>query len=879
MSTGHDSAAAPPEAMHTRYGPLFRWLFARFFGPVRFPAEAEDRLAELARKGTLIYVMRSAGILNFLYFNWAFARRGLPLAKAVLGLGTFLYRPLNLAAQRSSSRSVDAVVQAARAGHASMIFLRRPLLLRSKGASVADAFEKLVALQRETDRPIYLVPQLLIFKRAPSRLRPGVTDVVLGSAEVPGRIHAFTSFLFNYKRSFVKVGLPIDLSQLVQDNPNRPDAIVARLARGALSVGLERELHSVVGPKIKSQQRLIEETMRDRLLRAELAKEAEEKRRRPEAVEQEALRALREISARVSPAWIDGANTVARWVFNRIYDGIEVDEEGLQVAAEASKRAPLVICPTHRSHIDYILISHVLVERGITPPLVAAGANLSFWPLGPMFRRMGAFFIRRSFKGDRVYSAALSAYVRKLARDGYTQEFYPEGGRTRTGRILQPKYGLVSIEVDAWIAGARDDLCFVPVAIDYAKVVEARAYAAELAGGEKRREDLRGLLKAPAVLRSRWGRVHVQIDRPLFLSEFAASRGFDPANHTEEERKDLVFALAHRIAYGMGRVQTITASALVAAAALASPERSVSAHELRGRIEILRRLATAKGSRFSLPLQASGKRAARHAPKEDARETTTAREAGADEELLDETATSQARKAIREAMEGFIEDGQVERRLLDGGPRYRVKRGARPTLDFYKNNIAHHFEEESILAAALWALGGQASWEALIERAQWLSRLLKRELSFQPHVSIEETVRATAERLRAHGLLELDEGGVKSAPAGDEPLGFLQGLIGDVVEAYHVAALALDELEDGSLDRRHLIECCFDHGKEALGAGRIRFEEALSKPTFERALGWLLDAGLILTDGERRLALAGEMQSRAARIAFADEIASFLRRD
>ncbi|HEY0841135.1 MAG TPA: hypothetical protein VGD74_13185, partial [Vulgatibacter sp.] len=264
-----------PAAMHTRYGPLFRWLFRRYFEPVRFPADAQERLEDLARRGTLVYVMRSAGILNFLYFNWAFARRGLPLAQAVLGLSTFLYRPAAAILRRRTERGTDAVLRAAGDGRASMVFLRRPSPLRSQGASTDDPFVRLVELQRASDRPIFLVPQLLIFKRAPSRLRPGFADVVLGSAEVPGRLHAFASFLFNYKRSIVKVGLPIDLSKLVSDQPQASDEILARKARGALAVGLARELRAVVGPRLKSQHRLIEETLRDRLLRAELEKRAE----------------------------------------------------------------------------------------------------------------------------------------------------------------------------------------------------------------------------------------------------------------------------------------------------------------------------------------------------------------------------------------------------------------------------------------------------------------------------------------------------------------------------------------------------------------------------------------------------------------------------
>ena len=845
----HNSRLAA--GMHTRYGPLLRWIFRRFFEPVHFPQEAQAELEELARRGTLVYVMRSAGILNFLYFNWAFARRGLPLARAVLGLSTWLVRPLAALFHRHPTPPCENVVQAVAEGEAAMVFLRRPKVLQAKGSATDDPFAQLVRLQRRQQRPIYVVPQLLIFKRAPVRIRPGVTEAVLGTAEVPGRVHAFVSFLFNHRRSFVKVGKAIDLRALVEAEPDTPDERLARKVRGALGVGLARELRAVVGPPLKPADRLVDETLRDRRLRSELAEVAAEQRRTEEQVQQEARRALREIAARYSPAWIDGANAIARWVFNRIYDGVFVDEEGLRRAAEASKKAPLVLCPTHRSHVDYLLVSHVLLERGITPPLVAAGANLSFWPIGPIFRRGGAFFIRRSFKGDRVYGAALSAYVRKICRDGYTQEFYPEGGRTRTGRILQPKYGLIGMEIDAWIAGARDDLCFVPIAIDYAKLIEARSYAREMAGGEKQKESIKGLLKTPAVLRSRWGQVHLQVDEPISLAAFARTRGFDPANHTPEEKKALVRALAHRIAYGMGRVQTITPTALVCAALLGHHRRGCSAAELQARIALLRRLARSRGARFSALLERGGDDPVASGP-------------------------------IHETLASLAEDGQVTIRTVDGETFYQVPEEARSFLAFYKNNIVHHFEEESILAAALLSFPeGAATWGELLPRVAFVSRLLKRELSFRP-APLESIVERKLDLLGGMGLVDAPtpfepeaEARIAARPEALEPLRFLRNLLAEVMESYQVAVGALDALEAGPMETRDLVRRMLDHARRVYLAGHLQCAEAISRPTFEKAISWMEDEGHLVRE-EKRVALGADWRDREARARFGREIGRYL---
>ena len=167
------------------------------------------------------------------------------------------------------------------------------------------------------------------------------------------------------------------------------------------------------------------------------------------------------------------ARPVLKGLFARLYESLEIDEDGLGRVKRAAATAPVIICPSHKSYVDFLVISWLLYEHGMMAPHIAAGINLSFWPFGAVFRRGGAFFIRRQVKGDRVYAAVLRAFVKQLLRDRFPQEFYIEGGRSRTGKLLFPKMGLVSMEVDAWLDGAADDVLFVPVSIDYEKLIEA----------------------------------------------------------------------------------------------------------------------------------------------------------------------------------------------------------------------------------------------------------------------------------------------------------------------------------------------------------------------------------------------------------------------
>lgn len=843
--SSQDPTPSDARLVSARFGPVSRRIFRRFFDPVHFPQDAEERLRAHAREGTPIYVMRSAGVLNYLFFTWALAKRGLPLPSAVVGLPRFLHRILSLLVGLPARSGVDELVRSLEDGASAMVFLRRPAFLRSKGTAADDPFVELVALQRRLDRPLLLIPQILIFKRAPVRLRPGIRDVILGSAEVPGKIHTFVSFLANHRRSVVKVGLPIDLAQALAREAQTSDEVVARKVRGSLGVGLARELRAVVGPPLKPAERMIDETLRDRILRRELDREAKRSGKDRAAVEREARKDLEGIAAKYSPAVLDGANAAGRWLFGRLYDGIHVDEEGLRIAAEVSKRAPLVICPTHRSHIDYIAVTHVMVDRGMTPPLVAAGANLSFWPLGPFLRRAGAFFIRRGFRGDKVYAAVLAAYIRKLIRDGYTQEFYPEGGRTRTGRILEPKLGLLTMQVDAWLAGTRDDLYFVPVAIDYAKLIEVESYSRELSGGEKVSESIRELLKAPKILSRKWGQIHLQVDEPISLASFVDALEVDRRDMPPPAKKKIIRSLGQRIAWGMGRVQTITGSALVASALQGARREAETLPALRERVELLAELARTKGSRF--------------APK------------------VEEAFRGDLDGFLLESLAGFAEDGFVESEVIGGETYFRQRTSSATALAFYRNNISQHFTYESLLATALLrAPSLRVTREEAGEVAEWLMRRLDGNLLFDPLISLEEGLEEAASRLVAAGILQETEDGWAAPRRGIFGLVLLRSFLRDLIEAHLIVAVATERLAAGPLERKELLRLCFDTGRRLLATGRVRCPEASSKLSFEQGLLWLSKEGALASQGAK-IALAGAFVEQGAREALGKELMSLLR--
>jgi glycerol-3-phosphate O-acyltransferase len=835
-------------ALRHEFGPIGRALGRRYCPHVRVGPAAEAELRRLSTDGFVVHVQRTAAWVSFLYLAWLLVSRALPPLRAVINMRRWFGRPWGRVAQRGP---LDVRFEYARRhGGSALVFLQQTALGRAGGRSGRqDPFPALVAMARKTDRPVYLVPELVVWEKWSTRLKPAWADYVFGTPEAPGFLHSVLAFWRNHKRAQFRVGEPIDLRAFAAENPGDSDAVVARKVRGVLHVHLARETRAVFGPPYKPPERVIEETLRDRTLRQTIEQTATRSGKDPASLEREARRHLNAIAARMHPTVVGLLAPVLSWIFDRIYDGIAVDEEGLERALRvASAGAPIVICPSHKSHIDYLVMSWVLWKRGYQMPVVAAGANLSFFPLGPLLRRAGAFFLRRSFGADRLYTATFKAYVKKLVRDGVLQEFFPEGGRSRTGKLLPAKLGLLGWEVDAVLEGARNDLAFLPVAIDYEKIVEGSSYSKELLGGEKKPEDVGALIRAPKVLLRRYGTIHLRFDEPVLLREFMQGRGLsDPSALTEEEKRTLVRALGHRIMWGIARVSTVTPHALVSTALLAHPGRGLPASVLVARVEALRRMLLEDGATLSTGLDA--------AP-------------------TDPTVAG----PVREAVLGFIEDKLVRTEQAKGETVYLPVDERRVQLAYYKNTILNLVAPRALVACAVLRGALDTSQESVRTKALFLSRLFKVEFIYRVGTPFETIFAETLERLVRAGLLDSRDGALvpRDARARTE-LEFLADVIRDYLQSYLLAGLTLEDLAAGPMDRRSFVRAALETGRMEFLQGRIDAPEALSRITLENALAWLLEQELV-AERDRKLVLGPGAERPEQREAFRAELRSFLGR-
>ncbi len=822
------------------FGPIGRELAERFFEAVRFPQPGVEELHALSRRGFVVHVMRTTAWVNYLFLHWALVRRGLPPIRAVVNLRRWFTKPfVNAKMDGEHAGRFDWARSNAGSG---LIFMRESGFNTARGReSREDPFPALVDLARQSDRPVFLVPELLVWEKWQQKVKPSISDRIFGSPEAPGFVHSVVSFVRNYERAQLRVGTPIDLREVIANEGNNSTAVIARKVRGALHHHLAKETRAVFGPPAKGTERLIDEAMRDKTFQHSAQEVALEKNRPLPLVLKDAKKNFDSIAAKFSPSYVGLAASILHQVFSRIYDGVEVDEAGLDRTMKAAADAPVVFTPSHKSHIDYLIMSYVLWTRGYNAPLIAAGANLSFWPLGPFLRRCGAFFLRRSFKGDKLYTATFKAYLKKIVHDGLHHEFFPEGGRSRTGKLLQPKLGMFTWLVDAVLEGARDDLLFVPVAIDYEKVVEGASYTAELRGGEKKPEDLSALLSAPKVLSENYGRIHLRFDEPVSLAALMKERGVDRRGVvTDEQKKGLVRALGNRVMYGIGKVSTVTPHALLASALLAHRRRGVSAREVTDRIVLLRKIA--------VDLKAPLSRL-----------------------LIDAPSTPTTLGPVADALKTFIGEGMLKTAEAKGEPIYALDDDRRSELSFYKNTLLNLVAGRTIVARALLADETKLELSAISERAQFLSRLFKFEFVFPVGKTFVQIFDETIEHLSRLGLVVKDGDRLRVAPEhfARPQLEFIGDLLRDYLESYLMAAQTLSEVGSG-VDKKEFIGRALDTGRAEFLAGKITTAESISRTNLESALQWLLDQQA-LTEKDKKLTIGPRPLPELA-----DQIRSFL---
>ncbi|MEM1230448.1 MAG: glycerol-3-phosphate 1-O-acyltransferase PlsB, partial [Pseudomonadota bacterium] len=671
-------------------------------------------------------------------------------------------------------------------------FLNRPgkgLLRRNTMARHSERMTRLLAqASKEAARePVpgidalpALVPVMVQWGRAPNREGSLWRLMISENWAVTSRLRRFLNLFLNRHDIVVSFGHALPLLEMAKDELplNRLQRRCARLLRVQL-----RDLRlSAMGPDFSHRRTLTSQVVGSRRVRETIERLAlsrkstegdERKRQRAErSLERRAEGHARAIFSNMSYATVRVLERLLRWFWNRIYDGVSV--RGLDRLSQQVDGHTLVYVPSHRSHVDYLLLSYLLFQHGRMIPHIAAGDNLNLPVVGRILRRGGAFFMRRSFRGDALYAAVFSEYLYQVYRRGHCVEFFTEGGRSRTGRLLPARTGLLRITLEHYARGLPRPISFVPVYFSYEKLIEAGAYLDQLRGGAKERESLGGVFRSWRLIRQNFGEVIVNVGEPLQLEHWLAERGVEveppataaaSADAAGQDFADLATALGTTLHQRINDAAVLNPVNMVALVTVATPRLAIERSVLAAQIELYRALIEADADHhgFHLPTYSG-------------------------QEAIDEVAAL-----------GFIEEEHTEvGDVISHDPYTAV------LMTWYRNNVTHALALPALIACLVAKRRRAIDRKALIRMLDTLYPFLA--VEFSTGITPAAYDRWISHLCRA-GLIR-DQNGQISSPdlhtQAAEQLHLLAQIVMPTLERMYIVIAQLVMAEPWALDRSSL---------------------------------------------------------------------------
>ncbi|MBU4484094.1 1-acyl-sn-glycerol-3-phosphate acyltransferase, partial [bacterium] len=659
----------------------------------------------------------------------------------------------------------------------------------------------LIKAAKESPKPVYVVPQQFIWDKRPGKARKTLIDILFGERIDPGTLRRMIMFWRNYRsRANVRISHEIDLKEFIAEREGKNVLTIADELHQKLQDVLKIEREVITGPLLKPRSWIIEEVMEDPQLRDTIYRISAEKNKNSSDVKQLAHRYIKEIAADIKYSYIEFGNWILNWFFNTLFDNFIIDEEGLKQVKAAAARSPIVFVPNHRSHIDYLLMSYILYKNNITVPHVASGINLAFFPLGHFFRKCGAYFLRRSFEGNMLYKAVFSTYIKILVQEGYPQEFFIEGGRSRTGKLLNPRLGMISMITKAIMDGAAADLTFIPVSICYDRVIEQKSYKAELMGDKKKNEKTKDLFRLHKYLKGRYGQIYVNFGEPISVkSELDAN----PDIAGEDLKNTSVLNLANNIMHSLNKNAVVTPSSLIATSILTYPHRGILRKDIFDRCGLLSDYLDYKNVLFS------------------------------------GTLSRDYRGALYRSLLSLTQGKVVTKNTGLSDVFYSADDDQRISLDYHKNTIIHYFISASVLSHVLLKkdyLKSGCSVDILKEEYEGYQRLLAEDFKFGSTKSVEEHVESNLHYFVDRGWLSQNSNIYNVNTSAIHNLTLLKGIITNYIESYYAALDTVQNIPVDKLDEKTLIKAMLKNGHNIYMLGKIKHPEAISQPNLKNAI-------------------------------------------
>jgi len=805
-----------------------------FYSGIKTDKGQTDLLQHLEDDAVIVYATKFKSYFEYLFYYTRYQQIDLPYPQIGFYYRIYFWQPLSrllkmLVAHIDyfihkrtfpnpyKSGYIQEALLESKAGFLSLV--SRKGFYRRFVKAQTDPIQYLIELQKSTDRPVYIIPLLMFFSKNPHRSNPTLIDILFGPEDKPGRIRRLIALFKNPGKVFFELSEPLNLKTYLQIDSiqNQPIAYQSLMLRRNLLVQVNRHRQSITGPIRKTRQELKESILTSSRFQQFMDTYSKNRELPIHEVRKKADAYIEEIAAGYNPAYIRIYSAIVGWIIRTIFDGVAINNNALNKIKRLSQKGPLILIPCHKSHIDYLILSYLLYHNNMPVPLVAAGKNLSFWPMGSLFRSGGAFFIRRSFRGAVLYSKVFAEYIHKLLEEGFNIEQFIEGGRSRTGKLLMPKLGLLSILLNAYKNGACEDMIIVPIYIGYDRVLEEKSYLQELEGGQKEPETLRGVIKARKFLKRRYGKIYIEFDDPILVNELVEKFGTPLPEMKPKEQNALCRNLGHRVINSINRAAVVTAYNLVASAILNCSRDRFTYAQMMSIIDTYIKFLATQNAKLADTLVLDHVHAIQHA--------------------LDAYVQSK-----------FIEPVSKDKEVPYSERSYILKVTRRPFLEYYKNNCISFFIPAAFTGMAILEKDAfQFSAVDLHSDYKFLQNFFKFEFAYDvdqtPEYYVRKAIKAFIDDaiLMPHQTIP-DTYNVTSA--GLRKLKLYSIFLKTYFESYWIVLNFLQNNSQNSMKAKDRLKKIETSANRMYKRHEIDHPEALSKVSYQNAVEFFTSQGI-----------------------------------
>jgi len=815
---------------------FFRMMTGLIFNRVNLDDESRFILNDHKEKGVIVYACMQTTYTSLYILGNALKRCSLPFPTLGLGFVPYsyqkififfsnlmtLYKRLIQSEGDHFVRNSEYIEHTLKEGNLAFSMLSRKLFLRRYVQIKTDVIDYLLQMQKKTDKPIFIFPQVIYWNMNPDK--PGS----ILSSDATGDRGLLSGMLTIWKSatpSFVRIGKPINLKEELENNQGGDVKHLGRQIRTKLLEIYNYEKRSILGPQIKSQQEMMEKVLYHRNVLDTIQQEMTERGTSEKTLRRKAFKYFREIAADFSIIYIRFFKATNDYLFKKLFDNIHYDLEDFRRLRESSSKGPIILVPSHKSHMDYIIISSLFYHNKMIPPHIFAGSNLTFFPMGKIFRRSGAFFVRRTFKGLNLYAAVLKQYLKTLVNEGYTIEFFIEGTRSRTGKVIHPKMGVLKYLIEAVDEGYNRDLVFAPLTVNYDRILEENSYLKEIKGKEKTKESTSGFIKSRKLIQRKYGSVYMGFTEPFTLSE---ARELFKKEKNITNIDDLTVELGYFIVKKINEAVVATPFAVTTAALLNTTERGFTRGKIKERLELLLTYLRKTDYKLSEFLKS--------------------------DDNIDEIMETVFQSYMGDGIISRVSLGQDGEKDTDdtGDDLYIIDHEQRGRISLYKNSIIHMTLPLNMMALAIIiaASDNRASRENIISeydrvRDSFIKDFVYADFMYDGNAVYDLAV----EHFVKEKMLSADGKVVSYNNDGAEKLKFFAGMIQDYIESYLVVLTAMSDSDNSGMSRKDFMSEVRKTGTRMYHLNLIQCSESLSIINYNNAVDRFIEAGLLSADG------------------------------